>query len=124
MINSDRIVPIQKCDLISMYGLVLLQNSNNASLAKLAADDIGQFQVKTNSAVLLASEPVVTVDFDSTASSVSAGVVYFVAAHDYAGFTIDGAAVVTAGTAVVADGVTLWKATLSSSTITIAKVGF
>lgn len=124
MINSDRIVPIQKCDLISMYGLVLLQNSNNSSLAKLAADDLGQFQVKTNSAVLLAAEPVVTVDFDATASSVSAGTVYFVAAHDYAGFTIDGDAVATAGAEVVADGVTLWKATLATGTVTIAKVGF
>lgn len=124
MINSNRIVPIQKADLISMYGLILLQNSNNSSLAKLSAGEIGEFQVKTNSAVLLADEPVVTCDFDATASSVSAGTVYFVAAHDYVGFSIDGTAVVTAGADVVADGVTLHKAVLSSGTITISKVGF
>ena len=58
MINKDRIVPVMATDLISLYGVILLQDSNNSGLTKLSADTIGEFQVKTNSAKLLAAEPV------------------------------------------------------------------
>lgn len=127
MINTDRIVPIEKCDLISMYGLILLQNSSFSALAKLAADTIdGDFQVKTNSAVLICDQPARSIDFDSTASSVSAGTVFFVADYAYAGVSIDGVAEVPADGSVdvAADGHTLYKAVLSSGDITITKVGF
>ena len=126
MINNDRIVPVQAIDLISLYGLILLQDSNNSGLAKLDAYEIAEFQVKTNSAKLLASEPAKTIDFDSTASSVSAGTVYFVPAYDYVGFSIDGAAVDPADGSddVVADGRTLYKAVLATGAVTITKVGF
>lgn len=124
MINENRIVPVEKIDLISLYGLILKQDSNNSSLAKLAANTVdGEFQVKTNSAVLLADQPAKVIDFDTTASSVTAGTVYFVPSFDYEGFTINGAAVVPTGD-VVADGVSLYKAVLSSGAITITKVGF
>ena len=124
MINTDRIVPVTAVDLISLYGLILAQDSNNSGLAALAADEPGEFQVKTNSSIKLASEPVKVCDIDATASSVSACTVYFVPAYDYEGFSIDGAAVTTAGADVVADGRTLYKAALSSGTITISKIGF
>lgn len=124
MINTNRIVPVTAQDLITLYGVILVQNSNNSSLAKLdAIDDAGDFQVKSGSAPLLASEPVASCDIDATASSVSAATLYFVPAYDYKGFSIDGVAVVPTGD-VVADGRTLYKATLSSGAITIAKVGF
>lgn len=123
MINTDRIVPVSAVDLISLYGLILLQDSNNSGLAKLSADAIGEFQVKTNSAKLIASEPVKTIDFDTTASSVTAGTVYFVPAYDYKGFSIDGTAVVPTGS-VDADGRTLYKAVLATGAVTITKVGF
>ncbi len=123
MINADRIVPVTAIDLISLYGLVLKQDSNNSALAKLDAGEIGTFKVTTNSAVLLASEPAVEIDFDTTASSVTAGTVYFVPAYDYKGFTIDGAAVTPTGD-VVADGRTLYKAVLATGAITITKCGF
>lgn len=123
MINADRIVPVTAIDLISLYGLVLLQDSNNSALAKLDADEIGTFKVKTNSAVLLASEPAVEIDFDTTASSVTAGTVYFVPAYDYKGFTIDGTKVTPTGN-VAADGRSLYKAVLATGAITITKCGF
>ena len=96
------------------------------SLAKLAASAMGEFQVTTNSAKLIAAEPAVSIDFDSTASSVSAGTVYFVPAFDYKGFTIDGVAEEPASGSVdvVADGKSLYKAVLSSGDITITKCGF
>lgn len=124
MINTDRIVPVQATDLISLYGLILLQDSNNSGLTALDASNIGEFQITSGSNVLIADEPAKVIDIDATASSVSACTVYFVPAYDYEGFTVDGAAVVTAGATVNADGRTLYKATLSSGTITIAKVGF
>lgn len=124
MINTDRIVPVTAQDLISLYAIILVQNSNNSTLAKLDAEDVaGDFQIKSGSAPLIASEPVKTCDIDATASSVSAATLYFVPAYDYVGFTIDGVKVTPTGS-VDADGRTLYKAVLSSGAITITKVGF
>lgn len=123
MINNDRIVPVTATDLISLYGLILKQASANSSLAKLEADAIGEFTVKSGSAPLIASEPVKKIDIDATASSVSSATIYFVPAYDYAGFSIDGTAVTPTGD-VVADGRTLYVATLATGAITIAKAGF
>lgn len=126
MINSDRIVPVTKTDLISLYGLIIKQNSSFGSLAKLAADDIvGNYQVKTNSAVVIADQPLVSCDIDAVASSVSGCTVFFVADPNYKGFSIDGVAEEAAdgSDAVVADG-GLYKAVLSSGDITITKAGF
>ena len=124
MINKDRIVPVQATDLLSLYGLILKMDSNNSTLAKLDALDVdGNFKVTSGSAPLLCSQPAETIDIDATASSVSSATIYFVPAYDYKGFSIDGSAVTPTGS-VDADGVTLYKAALSSGTITITKVGF
>ena len=119
MINTNRIVPITQVDLISMYGLILQQV--NTTLAKVASSTVdGQYEITAASTPLIADQPVKSVDF---ASGVSAATLYFVPAYDYAGFTINGAAVTPTG-AVVADGHTLYKAVLASSAVTITKVGF
>ena len=125
MINTNRIVPVSALDLISLYGLILKQDTtNNSSLAKLdASDDKGDFDVKSASTPLLASEPVATLDIDATASSISAATIYFVPAYDFKGFTIDGVAATSTGT-VVADGRTLYKAVLATGAITFTKCGF
>jgi hypothetical protein len=124
MINKDRIVPVQATDLLSLYGLILKMDSNNSTLAKLDALDVdGNFKVTSGSAPLLCSQPAETIDIDATASSVSSATIFFVPAYDYEGFTIDGSAVTPTGS-VDADGVTLYKAVLSSGAITITKVGF
>lgn len=126
MINSDRIVPVTKTDLISLYGLILKQNASYGSLAKLASLDVeGNFQVKTNSAVVIADQPLVSCDIDATASSVSGCTVFFVADNGYKGFSVDGVAEEPADGSVdvVADG-SLYSAVLSSGDITISKVGF
>lgn len=125
MINTDRIVPITTVDLISMYGLILAAAaaaaSGTAPTALAATDTAGDFTQSTNSATVIASEPVKSLNFGS---GVTAGTVYFVAAYDYEGFSINGTAATTAGATVQADGRTLYSATLSSGTITIAKIGF
>jgi hypothetical protein len=121
MINTDRIVPIQVVDLISMYGLILKMDSNNSSLVALDATNPGEFTVGASAgSLLLADEPVASLDF---ASGYTAGTVYFVAAFNYKGFSINGTAVVPTGS-VNPDGRTLYKAVLANGAVTITKVGF
>lgn len=126
MINAERIVPVTATDLITLYGLILKQDTtNNSSLTALQAiDTAGDFEVKSASNPLLASEPVKSLNIDATASSISTATIYFVPAYDYKGFSIDGVAVDTEGVAVEADGRTLYKATLATGDVTIAKAGF
>lgn len=120
MINNDRIVPVTAVDLISLYGLILKVGSVSVTALDATTTD-GQFTQTTNSATVLASEPVATFDF---ATGVTAGTVYFVPAFNYSGFTLAGVATTTAGATVEADGRTLYSATLADGTVTIAKVGF
>lgn len=127
MINNKRLVPVVKTDLLSLYGLILKQAAANSGLAALESLDIdGDYQIKTNNAVLLADQPVVSCDIDATTSSVTACTLYFVADPHYKGFSIDGVAEAPASGSVdvVADGFTLYKAVLASGDITITKAGF
>ena len=121
MINNDRIVPITAVDLLTMYGLVLSVALDSAPTALNAADTEGDFSQTTNSATVICSEPVKSLNFGA---SVTAATVYFVPAYDYSGFTKTGATLTKAGVDVVADGHSLYSATLSSGTLTFAKVGF
>lgn len=123
MINTDRIVPVTAVDLISLYAFILTMNSNNSSLAAVAATDPGVFEVETASTPLIANEPVKSLDI---ASGVSSATIYFVPSYDYEGFTVNEAAATIADNDVVVnpDGRTLYKAVLSSGTITITQVGF
>lgn len=126
MINSDRIVSVTKTDLISLYSVILAQDSNNSGLAKLVSTDIaGDYQITTDDAIAIADQPVVSCDIDATASSVDACTLYFMADPAFTGFSIDGDAVEAAegSVDVVADG-SLYKAVLASGDITITKVGF
>lgn len=122
MINNDRIVPIMKMDLLTMFGTIL--GLHGTSYTVLASNDVeGDFSVTGTGAAgnKLANQPVKTLDF---ASGVTSGTVYFVAAYDYAGITVAGAAATIAdGSAtVVADGATLYTAALSSGEVTITAV--
>lgn len=120
MINTNRIVPIQNTDLLSLYGLILKQDTtNNSGLTALAADAPGVFTISDGSAPLVAAEPVKTLN---SAAGVSAYAIYFVAAYDFEGFKTNGSAATMAGADIVADASTLYKAALSSGTVTITKV--
>lgn len=119
MINSNRIVPVMATDLITLYGTIM--KLAGTSVTAVQADDPGVFNLTSGSGNLLAAEPVKSLDFDS---GVTSAVVYFVAAYDFAGFTVAGAAVTPSGAAVNADGCTLYTATLASGAVTIAQKGF
>ena len=119
MLNANKIVPVQKTDLLTLYGTML--KIANISAEALAGDN-GAYQVKTNNKVYIADAPVKSLDIDATASSVTAATVYFVADYDFTKVTKDGTAVTS--TAVVPDACTLCKAVLDSGTVTVSKVGF
>ena len=122
MLNTDRIVPVMATDLISLYGVILKQDSNNSSLVALDATNPAQFDVTTSATYVLADEPLAFCDFNS---GVSSATVFFVPAYDYEGFTVNGTkATYGSGSAeVVADGNSLYKAVLATGEVTITKVG-
>ena len=121
MINKDRIVPIQKMDLLTMVGTIL--NLHGTSYAVISSDVEGNFEVTGSGAAgnKLANQPVKTLDFKS---GVTSGTVYFVAAYDFAGIKVAGAAATIAdGSATVnPDGVTVYSAALASGEVTITAV--
>ena len=120
MINNDRIVQVAAVDLLSLYALILKIAGTTLTVAN--AVNPGEFEVEEapQSGSLFASEPVASLDI---ASGISSLTVYFVPAYDYKGFTVNGAAATMAGDDVEADGRSLYLATLSGGTITIAKQG-
>ena len=121
MINKDRIVPVQKIDLLTLYGTVLSVAS--VSYGVISSDVEGDFSVTGtgDAGVKLANQPVKSLDF---ASGVTAGTVYFVAAYDYEGFKVAGSAatIADASAEVKADGASLYKAVLSGGEITFTAV--
>ena len=118
MINQNRVVPVQKVDLLTLYGNIL--KIANVSVSALESTGIGVFAQSTNSSTVICNEPVKEFTFGS---SVTAATVYFIPDADYQGFTKTGATLTVTGN-VDADGVTLYTATLSTNALTIAKVGF
>ena len=123
MINTNRIVPIERVDLISMYGLILKQDSNNSSMVALQASSIdGDFAIGTG--LYLAAQPLKSGNFTG-----SSGTILFVADYAFEGFTVDGAAATidTDGLGlddVNPDGCTLYKAVLATGEVTITQIGF
>lgn len=123
MINANRIVPVTKIDLISLYSLILLQNSDNSSMAKLAASDVEGNYAISATGVKLCDQPLKSAVFGS---SITSSTIYFVPAFDYTGFSKTGATLTVTNPSggVVADGHTLYKAVLSTNALTITQVGF
>lgn len=119
MINTDRIVPVTKTDLISLYSVVLAAASVSAT--KLEANDAeGNFVIASASGTYLAAEPVKSLEITAGTSAT----IYFVAGYGFEGFTIAGTKVTTTGVEVVADDSTLYTATLSGgNAIAVAKIG-
>ena len=124
MINKDRIVPVTKTDLLSLVGMML--TIKETSYTVLASKDVeGTFEVTGSGAAgnKLADQPVKSLDFKS---GVTSGTVYFVAADDYEGIKVAGAAATFDASYlddddVKADG-SVYKAVLGSGEITLTSV--
>lgn len=119
MINLDRIIPVQKMDLLSLIGTVLALIGTTFTVLKHATID-GAFTM-ASAGTVLCDQPVKSFDF---ASGVSSGTVYFVPDYDYAGFTVAGAAATIASGSVEVntDACNLYKAVLASGSVTITAV--
>ena len=123
MVNSDRIVPIQRIDFLSLIGTVL--KLAGTSYAVINAAD-GNFEVTGSGAAgnKLASQPVKTVDFKT---GVTSGVVYFVADYDFDKILVAGASATISDSGLdyedmAFDAITLYKAELSSGSVIITAV--
>lgn len=119
MINTERIVPVQATDLVTLYGTIM--KLAGTAVTPVQATNPGVFELTSGSGNLLAAEPVKTLDFGE---DVTSAVVYFVPAYDFEGFSIAGVAATPSGATVNPDGRTLYAATLATGVITIAQVGF
>ena len=120
MINANRIVPVTQVDLLTLYGNIM--KLAGTTVAAVEAVQPGEFEVTGSGDVgnKIANEPVKNLDFKT---GVTAAVVYFIPAYDFAGFAVAGTPVVHTGT-MAADGRTLYTATLSGGAVAVAKVGF
>lgn len=119
MINTQRIVPVQKVDFLTLIGIIM--NFADVDYSILASNDSeGNYTVTAegDAGNLLADQPVESINF---ADGVTGATVYFVAAYDYTGMSINGTAVTPTGT-VNPDGITLYKAVLASGAVTITAV--
>ena len=125
MINKNRIVPVMKTDLLTLYGTIL--NLASVSYSALVSTDVaGDFSVTgTGSAgTFLCDQPVKTLDIPE---AVTGCTVYFTAGYDFDGITVAGAAATfnssyLKNSDVVGDCATLYKAVLSSGTVTLTAV--
>lgn len=117
MINANKIIPVTKSDLLSILANACLMCGK--TVTAIAASAPGVFAISSNPStdVAVCNEPVKVFDF---ASGSSAATIYFVADYDYQGFKVAGTAVTTSGADVDANSATLYKATLSSGSVTIA----
>ena len=109
----DRLVPIERTDLMNMYYSILSLTSDNAP-AVIQATAPGVFAI---SEAGFCQEPV-----ESAVVTLASGDFYFVPAFTFAGFVISDEVVTTTGDDIAPDGATLYKATVADGGITIAKV--
>ena len=118
MINNDRIVPVQRIDLLSLYATMLKIAGHDFDLLSAATID-GQFEIPSDaSGALFANQPVKSVELGDAESLA----MYFVADYSFSGFTYDGDAVPTTGDDIVPDACTLYYAESGVGGITITNV--
>ena len=123
MINKDRIVPVTRSDLLSLYGTML--KIANVSYAAITAAD-GTFTVSGSGAAgnKLCAQPAVSINFGS---GVTSGTAYFVADYAFDKIYVNGAAATLADAGLgyddlTLDAATLYTAALSSGEVTIAAI--
>ena len=125
MINNNRIVPVERIDLLSLYATMLKMAGQDFDVLEAATAD-GQFAItEAPEKALFANQPVKSLEVDASVAS-SGLALYFVADYDYSGFIVKARGSVipveTTGDAVVADGCTLYCASASGGTVTITNI--
>ena len=112
MINENRIVPVTKSDLLSIYANMCIISGKDVTVVH--ASNIGVFSITDDLTIddyVVCAEPVKSVELNDN----TAGNVLFIPAVDFDGFYADGVKITFDGGAEVeADGATLYMAHLSS----------
>ena len=121
MINANKIVPVTKSDLLSIYANAAILGGS--TVTKLEEGAPGEFTVAATISTTwgIANAPLKKLNFGASASS---GTVIFIPDYDYDGFYINGTFEEPADGSddVDANGAELYKAVLSSGDITITKL--
>jgi len=108
MVNNDRIVPVQKVDFLSLVGIIL--KIANVDATVIESDGVGNFEA--DAGVKLANQSIKSLNFTATS-----GTVYGVLSYDFEGISVAGAAQELEN--LKADGITLYKFTLSSGAVAV-----
>lgn len=126
MINDDRIVPVQKIDLLSLYYTIINANRESDEPFNVLRPNTvkGNFAIDEDG-TYFANQPVKSIDI---ANGDLSWYVYFVPAYDYVGFTVGGQAAIISNegseiSAVVQpDGVSLYLATMGDYGVYIRRL--
>lgn len=107
MINNDRIVPVQKIDLLSLYATIIAIADEEQPLIIESEDVAGTFGADSdnNSMSSICNQPVKTLDI---MDEMTGGSIYFVAAHDFEWVKYNDEVVVEPSN-VITDAATLYK---------------
>lgn len=119
MINENRIVPVTKSDLLSIYANMFVVADKDVTV--LHASEIGAFSLAAELApneIAVCAEPVKTFDLNRHGG---AGNIAFIPALDYDGFYNNGVKVVFDGDEVKPDGVTLYIVHMTSAESVMSK---
>lgn len=121
MINVNEIVPASKANLLDIYANAAILGGSTVTALEEGAP--GEFSVAASISTTfgIANAPLKKLNFGASATS---GTVVFIPAYDYDGFYINGTFEEPADGSddVNADGISLYKAVLSSGDITITKL--
>ena len=125
MINTSRVVPVQKTDYLSLIGTILGLIGTSYAVAE-SETVLGDFKITGTGAAgnFLVDQPVKTLDIGS---GVTSATVFFCADYGFDGITVNGAAATISDSglvlaAVKKDAVTLYKAVYADSAVTITAV--
>lgn len=123
MINQDRIVPVTKTDLLSLYSVIAgIQLSINEHVFKLEATEMGVFATpdfQSDGVTCIANEPLKSCDIRTSASFN----LFFIPDYDYEGFIYDGGFVEVVGDTVQAGDTALYCLLANDGLFTIKKYG-
>lgn len=114
MINKDKVVPVQRTDLLTLYGTIL--GINGIEYEILAAED-GEATVSVDEKIYVANQPVKHLEI---ADGVAETTVWMVADFDFAGVSVDGTPAEIP--ALKNDAATLYKVDCDHSTVTVTAI--
>ena len=92
MVNKNRIVPITKTDLLTIYATMIGILALGGTETVLKPNDTdGDFNIdETFENLAICNQPVESLNFSSVALGGSVGTIFFVAAYNFKGISIDG----------------------------------